>query len=68
MPAYFVSEIEVTNPEGYAAYASKAGASVAQYGGKAMTRGGDAELIEGSHEPKRIVITEFESVEEARRW
>ena len=32
MPAYFVAEIEVTNPDGYAAYAAKASASVAQYG------------------------------------
>jgi uncharacterized protein (DUF1330 family) len=68
MAAYFVAEIEVTNLEGYAAYAALAGDSVAQYGGKSIARGGNVELVEGGPEPKRIVITEFENTEAARRW
>jgi uncharacterized protein (DUF1330 family) len=68
MPAYFVAEIEVTDPEGYRPYAAKAGATVAQYGGKFVARGGKVELVEGGPEPQRVVITEFEDVEAARRW
>jgi uncharacterized protein (DUF1330 family) len=68
MPAYFVAEIEVTDPEGYRPYAEKAGATVAQYGGRHLARGGKVELIEGSPEPQRVVITEFENIEAARRW
>ena len=68
MPAYFVAEIEVTNPEGYAPYAALAGASLAQYGGKSIVRGGKVELVEGSPEPRRVVITEFADAEAARRW
>jgi uncharacterized protein (DUF1330 family) len=68
MTAYFVAEIEVTNPERYAPYAAMAGATLAQYGGKSIVRGGKVELVEGSPEPKRIVITEFADAEAALRW
>src|SRR5204862_5688174 len=68
MPAYFVAEVEVTNPEGYEPYRALAGASIAQYGGRFLVRGGAAELIEGSPAPQRVVITEFAHVAAAKRW
>ena len=68
MPAYFVAEIEVTNSEGYQPYVAPAGASIVQYGGKFVVRGGAIELVEGDPQPKRIVITEFADIEAARRW
>jgi uncharacterized protein (DUF1330 family) len=68
MAAYFVAEIEVTDAEGYRPYAAQAGATVAQYGGKHLARGGKVELVEGEPEPQRVVITEFADIEAARRW
>ena len=68
MPAYFVAEVEVTNPQGYEPYRGLAGASVAQYGGRFVARGGKTELIEGGPEPKRVVIIEFADADTARRW
>jgi uncharacterized protein (DUF1330 family) len=68
MPAYIVGEIEVTNPAGYETYRPLAGASVAQYGGKFLVRGGKAELVEGSKEPGRIVVIEFPDAAAAKRW
>jgi len=68
MPAYIVAEIDVTNPAGYESYRPLAGASVAQYGGKFLVRGGKAELIEGSQEPARIVVIEFADINAAKRW
>ena len=59
MPAYIIAEVEVTNPTGYEVYRPLAGASVAQYGGKFVVRGGKAELVEGAQEPARIVVIEF---------
>ena len=44
MPAYFVAEVEVINQAGYEPYRALAGASIAQYGGRFITRGGKAEL------------------------
>jgi len=68
MPAYFVAEVEVTNPAGYEPYRALAGASIAQYGGRFVARGGKAELIEGEPEPKRIVILEFADAAAVKRW
>lgn len=68
MPAYIVAEVEVTNPAGYEAYRPLAGASVAQYGGKFVVRGGKAELVEGTKEPARIVVIEFADTAAAKRW
>jgi uncharacterized protein (DUF1330 family) len=68
MPAYVIAEVEVTNPTGYESYRPLAGASVAQYGGKFVVRGGKAELIEGSQQPARIVVIEFADSVAAKRW
>ena len=68
MPAYFVAEVEVTNAAGYEPYRALAGASIAQYGGRFVARGGKTELIEGSPEPQRVVIIEFTDTTAAKRW
>ena len=68
MPAYIIAEVEVTNPTGYEAYRPLAGASVAQYGGKFVVRGGKTELIEGTKDPARIVVIEFSDTAAAKRW
>jgi uncharacterized protein (DUF1330 family) len=68
MPAYIIAEVAVTNPAGYEAYRPLAGASIAQYGGKFVVRGGKAELIEGSTEPERVVVIEFADIDAAKRW
>jgi uncharacterized protein (DUF1330 family) len=68
MPAYIVAEIDIANPTGYDKYRPLAGASIAQYGGKFVIRGGTAELIEGAKEPGRIVVIEFADAAAAKRW
>ena len=59
MPAYLVAEVEITNPAGFEPYGAAVGATITQYGGRFLTRGGATELIEGGPEPKTIVIIEF---------
>ena len=68
MPAYFVAELETTNPAGMEAYRAAVPATLAQYGGRFVVRGGTSELIEGGPEPKRIVILEFADKEAVKRW
>jgi len=68
MPAYFVAELETTNPAGMEAYRAAVPATLAQYGGRFVVRGGDTELVEGGPEPKRIVILEFADVAAIKRW
>jgi uncharacterized protein (DUF1330 family) len=68
MPAYFVAELETTNPAGMEPYRAAVPATIAQYGGRFLARGGATELLEGEPEPKRIVILEFPDAAEAKRW
>ncbi len=68
MPAYFVAELDITNNAGMEPYRAAVGATIAQYGGRFVARGGTAELIEGGPEPKRIVILEFADTAAFKRW
>jgi len=68
MSAYFIVEVEVTDPATYEPYKPLAAASIEKYGGRFKARGGKAELIEGTGAPKRTVVIEFDSVEAAKRW
>jgi uncharacterized protein (DUF1330 family) len=68
MPAYFVVEIEITNMEAMAPYREAVGATLTQYGGRFLARGGNIELIEGGPEPKRIVLLEFPDMAAFKRW
>jgi uncharacterized protein (DUF1330 family) len=68
MPAYFVVELETTNAAGMEPYRAAVPATIAQYGGRFLVRGGTTELIEGGPEPKRIVILEFPDAAAVKRW
>jgi len=68
MAAYILVNIQVTDPGPYAEYKRVAADSVAKFGGRYLVRGGDARKLEGSYEPRRLVILEFESMEQAQAW
>ena len=68
MSAYVVVEIEVLDPERYGTYKQLAPHSIAQYGGRYVARGGEVATLEGTWSPKRLVILEFPSVEQAKAW
>lgn len=68
MPAYMVVNVTVKDPKRYEDYKALAPASIEQYGGKYLARGGKAESLEGSYKPNRMVILQFPSVEKAKAW
>jgi uncharacterized protein (DUF1330 family) len=68
MAAYVVVEVEVLDPERYETYKQLAPPSIAQYGGRYVARGGEVATLEGTWSPKRLVILEFPSVEQAKAW
>lgn len=68
MSAYILVQVEVTDPAGYDEYKTMVPASLAAYGGKFVVRGGACETLEGAWCPKRVVVLEFPSVAQARRW
>ena len=68
MAAYFIVDVDVKNPQAYEAYKQVAAASIAQYGGRYLVRGGKHEVLEGTWRPTRLVVLEFPTVEAAKRW
>lgn len=68
MVAYFINDMEVQDPTLLEEYKKLSPATVAQYGGRFLARGGRLEVLEGSWSPKRLVILEFPSVEQAKKW
>lgn len=64
---YVIARISVLDAEGYQAYVAKASEAIAQYGGKAVVRGGKMENLEGEAR-SRYVVLEFESFEQARAY
>jgi len=68
MPAYVVADIEVQDKARYERYKDLSGAAVAKHGGRYLARGGATTVLEGSWQPKRLVILEFPSVEKAKAW
>jgi len=68
MPAYVVVQIDVKDAETYERYKLLAPPAIAAYGGRYLVRGGATEALEGSWHPKRFVILEFPSTEQARAW
>jgi len=68
MSAFVIVDVKVTDPAGYDEYKKLAPTAVALYGGRYLARGGRAETLEGDWPVNRLVILEFESIENARAW
>lgn len=68
MAAYILADVTVTDPAAFEDYRKQVPATIAQYGGKFCVRGGTIQTLEGTWPTKRLVVIEFPSVEQARRW
>ncbi|HVW50406.1 MAG TPA: DUF1330 domain-containing protein [Trinickia sp.] len=68
MAAYMIFDIEVHDPEQYAEYRKLASPTVAQYGGRYIVRGEQAQALEGEWDPKRVVVLQFDVREQALAW
>ena len=68
MAAYVIAHIDVKDPARYQDYIKMSPVSIARYGGRFIARGGRTEVLEGNWQPKRLVLLEFPSVEQAKRW
>lgn len=68
MPALIIVDIEVTDPVRYEDYKRLASASIAAHGGRYLVRGGASEVLDGDWTPRRLVVLEFDSFEQAKGW
>ena len=68
MTAFVIVDINVTDPVRYEEYKKLAAPTVELYGGKYLARGGRTETLEGDWSPGRLVILQFDSVDQAKSW
>ena len=65
MTAYWLALVDVEDEAAYKGYAQRAPEAIAAYGGRVLARGGRRVGLEGAEPPGRVVIIEFDSVEQA---
>ena len=68
MPAYLIANVNVHDAVAFEEYRRQVPATIAKHGGRYLVRGGRVERLEGSWNPTRLVVLEFASMEQARRW
>jgi len=68
MATYIVVDIDVHDALGLEEYRRLVPGTIAKYGGRFIVRGGACQVLEGGWQPKRLVLLEFPSAEQARRW
>ncbi len=65
---YLIAEAKVSDPAAYESYKQLAQEAIAKFGGRYLVRGGAAEVLEGGWSVPRLVVVEFDSVEQARKF
>jgi uncharacterized protein (DUF1330 family) len=68
MSAYIIADVTVTDPATMEEYRKLVPATLAPYGGRFIVRGGAHQTVEGDWKPNRLVILEFPTLEQAKRW
>jgi uncharacterized protein (DUF1330 family) len=68
MAAYVIADLTILDPQGFETYRQMVPATISQYGGKYVVRGGPMETLEGEWQPNRLVVIEFASAERAKQW
>ena len=68
MPAYVINDMEITDPQRFEEYKRLSPSTVAAYGGRFLARGGEVTALEGGWQPRRLVMLEFPSVQQAQAW
>ena len=68
MTAYVVIRIQVHDPDKLKDYQQIAPAIIEQYQGRFLARGGEVTSLEGPEENRRIVMIEFPTLDQAKRF
>jgi len=68
MAAYIIFDVEVTDMTVADEYLKLANESLTPFQSKTIVHGGVVEVLEGDWKPERVVVVEFESMEQARQW
>ena len=69
MPAYFLVDVrEIKDAAKMDEYRSRVAPTVEKFGGRYLVSGGPFQVVEGNYQPARLVMLEFQSMDQPRRW
>lgn len=72
MKALVIVDVNITDPVAFEEYRRIVGPTIEKYGGRviSVTNEGDgrSEVMEGNWKPKHLVILQFESMQQAKKW
>ena len=68
MAAYIIADVTVTDPATMDEYRKLVPGTLTPFGGRFIVRAGAHQTVEGDWKPNRLVILEFPSMEQAKRW
>jgi uncharacterized protein (DUF1330 family) len=68
MAGYLIANLEVHDPETFAKYRDQVAPLIAKFGGRYLVRGGELDHREGRLPVQRLVVLEFPTLAEARRF
>ena len=68
MGAFMIIQAEITDPGRFMEYARRAPALIEKYGGRYRVMRGECEQLEGPPDQRKIVISEWRSMDAAREF
>jgi uncharacterized protein (DUF1330 family) len=68
MSAYVVVQVTIHDPEKYEGYKALTPETIQNHGGRFLVRGGELDIVEGEWGYQRMVVLEFDTMEQAKGW
>lgn len=68
MGAFMIIQADITDPKQFREYAMRTPALIAEFGGRYRSMRGELELLEGPADDRKIVISEWPSMDAARAF
>ena len=68
MAGYVILDSETIDAALFAEFSERVAETAKAHGARYLVRGGATEVVEGDWTPHRVVVLEFDSVDNARTW
>ena len=68
MAGYVIVHDEIHDQALFAEFRQRVAVTIEAHGGRYLVRGGAVEVMDGDWVPDRVVVVEFDSVEQAKAW
>ena len=67
MAVYLIAEIEIKDLEMYSRYVEKVPEVIERFGGRYLSQGGSITPLSGNWNPERMILIEFETLEQLQQ-